>query len=401
MWIVPRADLTEDQLSAVQMSFDKNQVIIGGPGSGKTLVLAHRTQQALTRPGVKHDRVKMLVYTKVLAAYLAEGLSDLGLPADATSTFDSWCLKLYRKHVGGAIPLAKSGPDFDAIREGVVRAVEKAGHPPSYDVLVVDEGQDLTPAAVKILRLMAKHVTLALDSRQQLYDGIDVDEACAALGVPRAGSSLLSAYRCTPLIVDVAAEFLPTDQLAAEFRAANLLALDGIETPVLFEATDAREEMNELALRLGERAVLGETTAVLVPTKVDEERYVDGLLARGLDVATRTTLSFGDLRPIVMTYHSAKGLTVDSVFLPGLVGSAFSALETEQRDRLLFVGISRAVRWLWVGTLLGDSNDALDRIGDLERRKSIRRLSGSHGAVPVPTSDEPAAPAAFDPADLL
>ena len=80
-----------------------------------------------------------------------------------------------------------------------------------------------------------------------------------------ASSSLLTAYRCTPLIVDLAAEFLPTDEESASFRAANLLPLDGVETPVLFTAEDPKAEMDELAGLLGERAMLGHASAVLVP----------------------------------------------------------------------------------------------------------------------------------------
>ena len=94
MWVVPRDQLTEDQLAAVLMSTSKHRVVVGGPGSGKTLVLAHRAQQLLST-GTPPDRLQLLVYTNVLAQYLDEGLGQLGLPEESATTFDSWCLKLF------------------------------------------------------------------------------------------------------------------------------------------------------------------------------------------------------------------------------------------------------------------------------------------------------------------
>lgn len=41
-----------------------------------------------------------------------------------------------------------------------------------------------------------------------------------------------------------------------------------------------------------------------------------------------------------MSYHSAKGLTFDSVFMPGLVTSAFSRTSPDQLQKLLFVARS-------------------------------------------------------------
>lgn len=402
MWVVPRAELTEDQLHAVNMSTDKHRIVVGGPGSGKTLVLAHRAEQLLAS-GVPPERLRILVYTNVLAAYIDGGLTELGLPKESAATFDSWCLGLFHEVVTGPLPRTKSGIDFDATREAVLKAVGD-NNQPIFDALLVDEGQDLTPTAVRLLAAVSRHVTLALDARQQLYsEGIDVEQASQLLGVPRASASLLSAYRCTPLIVDVASQFLPSEQEASDFRAANLLAIDGIETPVLFKAEDANEEMDRLTALIGERAMLGQSTAVLVPTRQKVEDVAEALLTRGLQVATRTNLTFDDLRPIVMTYHSAKGLTVDAVFLPGLTAEAFPPMiDVAQRDRMLFVGITRAVRWVWLGTRVSESFDVLDKLSPLVLRNSV--IIQSAGDVTAGLDEEAAddqpAPA-FNAADLL
>lgn len=61
-------------------------------------------------------------------------------------------------------------------------------------------------------------------------------------------------------------------------------------------------------------------------------------------------LKFESQEPKVLTYHSAKGLTFDAVFMPRLVQSSFKRLTSELIERLLFVGISRAVKWVFMST---------------------------------------------------
>lgn len=396
MWVVPLSHLTEDQLNAVQLSTAKHRVVVGGPGSGKTLVLVHRAQRLLSA-GATPDGVKVFVFTNVLASYLKDGLADLGLQPGTVSTFDSWCLGLFDSLVGGPRPTAWSGGravgiDFESIRVAVLAKVEATRPAPMLEVALVDEGQDLSASAIRLLAAVSKHVTLAMDARQQLYStGMDIQTACDLLGVQRASSSLLTAYRCTPLIVDLAAEFLPTDEEAANFRATNLLPLDGVETPVLFTAEDSKAEMDELAALLGERAMLGHASAVLVPNRAAERKTVKAMADRSVQVSTRDDLTFGDLRPIVMTYHSAKGLTVDAVFMPDLTELAFAKVtESAQRERMLFVGITRATRWAWLGTRRDGSMAELERLQKLGRRKSLRMLPDEHFTSAVAATAPPA-----------
>lgn len=498
MWVVPREHLTEDQLSAVTLSTDKHRVVVGGPGSGKTLVLAHRAAHLLAA-GTPPDRLRLLVFTNVLSAYIREGLAELGLapgagphgeptpdnsrhrtrfyaltrrddpqavldvvavlyqddgttpdlafvrsrsqwrrddgllqrllaseqvplvelddkllvatvrqfersfvlpppgPApvtqDLVSTFDSWCLGLFDTLVKGKRPKSEDGYglDYDAMRAAVLKKVQAGGAEPLLDVVLVDEGQDLTPTAVELLAAVSRHVTLALDGRQQLYGtDMDVDKACEILGVPRAAASLLNAYRCTPLIVDIAAQFLPTPEMAAEFRASNLMPLDGVETPEIHRASDRDAQMDELSHQLAQRAMLGQQSAVLVPTNMHVNQVLREMGKRHVQCAHRKELSFGDLRPVVLTYHSAKGLTVDSVLLPFLTNKAFKGVpDLEQRKRMLFVGVTRATRWVWLGTNDDDTIEELALVEPLLRRQS---MTASNTVPPAKTKPAPPAP---------
>lgn len=376
MWLVPLEALTEDQRNSVHMSTDRHRIIVGGPGSGKTLVLVHRAHQAIAR-GVPPDRVKVLVYTRLLRQYLQEGVSLLGLPEDAVSTFDAWCLTMFDTHVKGKRPVDdKKIIQFEVVRERVLAKIRLLQLEPLFDVILVDEGQDLSATALELLSAVSRHVTVALDARQQLYDtGMNLEMAAEALGIRGQGHGLLTAYRCTPLIVDLAAEFISDMEEAMRFRRANLLRLEGIEKPVFVESDDDASEWDALAGALKTRALAGQTSAVLLPTKYWVRRTQRELQARSVSVSTIADADFGDLQPEVLTYHTAKGLTVDAVFLPGLTKKRFANLGDDFRIRaLLFVGITRATRWVWLGTRAQDSLDQLSALPSVEQRGSVMRL---------------------------
>ena len=227
-----------------------------------------------------------------------------------------------------------------------------------------------------LLNRASKHVTLALDTKQQLYQKkLQVADVCDALNVKRASATLLTAYRCTPLIVDLAASFLSDPEDADAFRRSNLLPVAGVETPVVSEFDSDESEFDELAKTLGERALLGHESAVLLPSNYLVSKYAKAMKQRGLNVVVmKQDLVFGELKPMFMTYHSAKGLTVDSVLLPGLSENSFKNSETTNaRKTLLFVGITRATHWVWMGQRMDDLLPELDVLHKLGRTSSIKR----------------------------
>jgi superfamily I DNA/RNA helicase len=401
MWLVPFEHLTEDQQTAVQSSFGKNRIIIGGPGSGKTLVLLHRARLAVSQ-GSPLSSVRMFVYTKLLKQYLQEGLVELGLSEEVVSTFDSFCLGLFDEYVKGPRPKNEDNYiDFEKLREKILKKFESVNQKPLLDVVLVDEGQDLTETAIKILKVVSKHVTVAMDSRQQLY-GVEMSPKLAAssLGIPNQSASLLTAYRCTQLIVDVAASFIVDEAEAAKFRASNLLPLEGVETPLALQFSSDEEEWDTLARALEERALLNQTSAILCPTNYWVNRVQKELQARGVPTSGDDAADFTDLQPEILTFHKAKGLTVDAVFLPGLLDSRFRGFGSHELiSNILFVGLTRATRFLWLGLRTAGGWNHLETIKLLEQRSSIRLTSPEVPAQPssVSTSSSPTdAPSMLD-----
>jgi superfamily I DNA/RNA helicase len=377
MWIVPKENLTPDQQAAVALSLDKHRIVVGAPGAGKTLVLAHRAK-ALVDKRNSRDGVKFLVYTNVLVEFIREGMEQLGFTADDVLTFDKWCLEEYRLLVKGQPPRNSKGKfDFELIHRRVLDAVNSSSEK-RYEAIFVDEGQDLSETAIELLGKISKHVTIALDSKQQMYDGrVNFKSAAAALGIQAQASMLLASYRCTPLIRDVASEFLDSEEEAKSFRAFQLYGIDGVERPGYVESSTEAEEWDTFAELIRQRAELGQTCAILVPTRRAVFRAKRELGNRNVTVSTHQDADFTDLQPEVLTYHSAKGLTVDAVFMPNLAETQFSAMrKITPINKLLFVGSTRASIWLCLGTR-ADSTipEVANVLGSLVQRGSISKLT--------------------------
>ena len=318
---------------------------------------------------------------------------DLRLPDDCLLTFDAWCRNFYEARIGTRVPW-NGGPDFDAIRRAVWQHLQ-ADKPqnPLYDFVLVDEGQDLDEYAYRILNAIAAHVTVFMDHKQQLYEGrVDETSVLRVLRLKRRNLSLLDAYRCSPYVVRAAAAFIPDESERAAFVEQNQPVEHGRrQTPVLYIAeshTDLRRDLYEMV-----RSCLADNDriAILLPTRRQVFGYAKGLIEAGLDVevpaqpgkkkASIPTHDFGSPRPKVMAYPSAKGLTFDSVLMPALKQNDLPK-EPGLADRWLFVGITRAMRWVYFSALdrqcvSRERFDALEHQGQL----SIRRTSGT----PTPT----------------
>lgn len=389
MWFLSFQQLTEDQQNVVNASLgsERNRVILGPPGSGKTLVLIHRLLRAQAE-GKTH--AKLIVRNRAMKHFIQSGLASAGLPGSLADTADSVVLTLFRRFVKGAPPRqgARAELDWPAVRTLTLEAITKLRPSPIYDACFVDEAQDLPIDTLKILKRVSSHVTVAMDPRQGIYpDGSDVDEVRSALGTYLDHIKLLKSYRCTPRIVELASEFLPPYE-AEEFRSLHLLATPGNETPHVHFFDSYDNEIEVLAQELVRRSAENYSCAVLLPSRTQATDVARALRKRGVRVSEDVNSEFGDLIPEVLTYHQAKGISVDAVFLPQLTNNGFYTFRTrrdEDINRILFVGITRASRWVWMST----------RRGDELRRSALRRVIRS-GRV-KPAQPEPLAVAAAAP----
>ncbi|AZQ38094.1 hypothetical protein EJ357_35400 [Streptomyces cyaneochromogenes] len=157
-------DLTPAQRDCLDaLPLTGSRVVSGPPGSGKSLLAAHRAVHlALTgRPTLLLSRSNLL---RQLLNGMLQGLTVPGTPVEA-ATVHGWVLR----HFGYGAPRTQDGWfDWAALTQQAAAALgENEAATPH---LVVDEGQDLSPGFYRMARLAAATVTVFADECQRLTE---------------------------------------------------------------------------------------------------------------------------------------------------------------------------------------------------------------------------------------
>ena len=394
-WLIPPNELTPEQQRAVQLDPKEHRAVVGGPGSGKTQILLHRARHLCSKNNVAKDDFLIIVYTNVLKNYIKTALKDLNLSEDVVITFDNWCSAYYKQNINPRLPWdpVNRCPDYDRIRREVMKhaALEVQGNGPLYEFILVDEGQDLLEEAFSFFAKISRHVTVCLDNKQQIYDyGSTESGILLSLGIRRRNINLIEAFRVCPYLVDVAAHLIPDTEEREAFRNQTRQAQTEKQTPLIYFAKDFEDEKEMLYEMVRERLLKNERIAILLPQKRQVFGFAQGLSEVGIDVevpaqrATNQTLPIHDFnspRPKVMSYHSAKGLTFDSVFMPRLVARSFPHSTAERLERLLFVAITRATQWCFMSTSMDNPLPFLmNKLVTLQEERLVTVMEGRNAA---------------------
>lgn len=369
-WLLPLSDLTPEQLRVVEMSPDQNRVIFGAAGSGKTQILIHRADYLAKTYRVPPERYRVFVFTNVIKEYIKSGTNFLGLPEKTVSTFDHWCYLLYQSQISKTLPWIRGSNgrnriDFEKIRFSILAMIEKRPDlQKSMDFALVDEGQDLSPESFEILNLIARHVTVFTDRMQQIFaDGASEDHILKTLGIKKRNATLLGAYRNSPYVAQLASYFIADENLRSQYLAQINTHQQTRERPLCFIAKNFNDEMVRLAEIIRQRQLMNERVGIIVPTNKQLFGYSSRLKENGIEIekavppnkpGVPSDFEFGNMTPKIATYHSAKGLTFDSVLLPRLINGSFQWInEDHLRRRMIFVGIARATQWVYISTEAG------------------------------------------------
>lgn len=345
-WIVPMSKLGDQQRQVLDLILHGGDAhwIRGFAGSGKSVILIHALRESLARNHTASACV--VVYTNALKDMLSTGLPD-------------------------------------DLRDKVpVLTYHKFKHrPQKFDLIFVDEVQDLPQEVVQLLRSHCKRLIVAGDEEQSIYDNmISPDEILRQIE-PRV-HLLDIVYRLTERLKQVVMSILPGANIA-NARMGRLAAEVNVS---LGRAVDTQTENAWVWMQAMRHAKVGEPSAILFPSKALIKQFIRHVCASqkvtfqpmfsgkdwdyGLvndflakhNICLRYlgnnygTLAEGDRRPIVylLTYHSAKGLDFETVFLPCLTCDLnFWSDETFGR-RLFFVATTRSRRNLFM-TYSGDT----------------------------------------------
>lgn len=165
---VVRALDREQERSARHMG-SGYRVLRGVAGSGKTLVLTHRALYMANH--FRSWRFLLLCFNRPLAAALRAQMTDAS--NIDVETLDQLAYRLLK--AAGRVDRSHGTPDFDQRRRDATALAQAMGSDDRYDMVLVDEAQDLGADGLDLAWAMLKpgrdHFVMALDGAQRIYRG--------------------------------------------------------------------------------------------------------------------------------------------------------------------------------------------------------------------------------------
>lgn len=300
-------NLSKQQDGALALPLNGQHLIIGGPGTGKSVVALLRARR-LAQEGSPY---RFLVFNHVLHH------SNRHLFGDSKSlssmTWLSWFFRMYRDVFKNDVPkIHGRGQTFQPIDweevDASIQALGEGEGPDDLPHLVIDEGQDMPPAFYRtLIDLGFENFYVVADQNQQIHPDQcssrqDIENA---LCVETARTlELLENYRNALPVVKLALTFYPDDpasptpQLPLESRSALTPQLITYGRPggPTFESILVR------ILKLGDvnpQKLIG----IITPDNKVRERFCIGL--------TQATAHLDNGRPPIQTYVSGNDMQLD------------------------------------------------------------------------------------------
>ena len=214
-------DLTEPQLNILNLPIGKNYLVVGPPGTGKTVLAVYRASD-LFNAGLS---VLMLVYNRPLMYYISSAVNSLGIGA-VVNTWQSWISSFYTSEIG------KPVPNIDGVRftydwSQIKADFTKIGH--KYDHVILDESQDIPLELLETLLLISGSITCFTDEDQTIMQNdTDTGDIANVLNV-RNAYRLYENFRNTKEIFDFAKLYQP--DVVIDTKKTNTLK----EKPILIK----------------------------------------------------------------------------------------------------------------------------------------------------------------------
>jgi superfamily I DNA/RNA helicase len=338
-------DLSKEQDRIYDLPLEGSYLIIGPPGSGKTVLALHRAK----RMNDSDRAVKVLMYHNLLRQFTERAIANLDIDA-ITDSFWSWFPRFYRS-------LYRFPPfHIDQWKLDWVKILQKfqSKPPPKGKVghLIVDEGQDLPREFYLIASHVSSDLTVFADENQVITeDNSTIQDIKVHAGIKGPIMQLRRNYRNTREIAQLASHFYtgdsPTGIAEMPERSGPDPELRWYPKPRPYETVQwiAAYESSHTDLQIG----------VLVPSHDVQKTFWNRLCGKTSNQVQMYVGDEADFRDVdwglagikIVTYASAKGLEFDTVFIPEL--QAFRQYPSMPDVRMRFyVLISRARQELYL-----------------------------------------------------
>lgn len=319
-WMIKESELDEDQIQVLMATLDKSCIVSGCAGSGKSVLALIKAQRIQKEKGKDYQ---IIVFTKALCNYMNSGKKELGL----TNPFHyHW---VWQNHL-------------DA---------------PHSDYIIVDEIQDFSKEEIEqFISSTNKNFFFFGDTAQSIYQGlkdtIAVDEIRTTIPNARSAKDweLYKNYRL-PLPVARFVQRIGVD--LPPFIESIYKSLEK-ELPKVIKY-DSKDKQIEAIHRIIESNNMDDV-AILLPDNETVLKIYQALSKLGGNYEYRyndkanyknnvDNLNFDSTNPKIMTYHSAKGLQFETIFIPFVEDFVEDG---DSNQKALYVAMTRTYRNLYV-----------------------------------------------------
>ncbi|PLS01906.1 3'-5' exonuclease [Neobacillus cucumis] len=379
---------------------DKNRLIRGVAGSGKTIILASRAKMlSKQNPDWK---ILILCYNISLANAIQQMIHHMLNEPEDLFDFDPTAKKVQNQNI--IVRNFHSWLKNDLkIREqqlpAFIKKIErKEAILPTYDAVLIDEGQDFEADWLKIVSLLINVDTQSLllveDRAQTIYNRKRSYLQDTGLSFQGRSKVLSINYRNTQQIVKFAWDFyrkhsmfknkVVNRDLEGEIIAPQSTKRKGPE-PGIVKAANFFEEMRLVARQIKklhfERKVPLDEMLILYRVKRTHQYPIIDIIKRALtdeglpfywitenDVSKRS-FEKEDGKVKISTIDSSKGLDFQAVFIVNVGSMPFPLEENREREvSLLYIGMTRAKEYLCL-SYSGESEFTLYLDGILQERR--------------------------------
>ena len=376
-------DLSKEQEGVRALPSEGRHLIIGGPGTGKTVLALIRAR----RHQSDRESYVFLVYNHLLNRASGQ-LFGGGLQ---NRTWTAWFLDTFEEITGQSVPQEDANDsaypeiDWDGV-EQIVRDLPK-GDDGARPFLVIDEGQDMPPQFYHaLLALGFDRFFVAADQNQQIKERRNSSrqdiQDCLAIDTD-AVVELKRNYRNCHHVARLAREFYTGDPAS---RPPEIPPADRGPIPLLYRYGE--NGLNKVAgaiLRYADRDPR-ELIGIITPNNNVRERYVQAL--RSVDVQldnarppvatfwgqSRYPVRFDQGGILVVNAQACKGLEFDTVVLADIDEHYYRRDNPDVTKRLFYVMVARAKERVFMFMKRGGRKD-IERIlptdHEVLRRKEL------------------------------
>lgn len=322
--MIKESELDEDQIKVLMATLDKSCIVAGCAGSGKSILALIKAQRIQKERG---NNYKVIVFTRALCHYVNTGRKELGLRNEF----------YYHWHWKNRMNCSPA------------------------DYIIVDEIQDFDKDEIsEFISATNKNFFFFGDTAQSIYEGlkstVPVDDIRLEMSLPSSKAKNFELFRNYRLPLPVAKVAY---KVGVDVGAFDEKTYKSPETAMpRFIKYNSKMEQIEAIHRIIKNNNL-EDVAILLPHNEDvinihrqlstlggyyEMRYNDREDLRN----SKDTLDFDSTNPKIMTYHSAKGLQFEAVFLPFIENFEEVDEHRNSSRKALYVAMTRTYRYLYV-----------------------------------------------------